>query len=362
MATCFRKSTSSHRYTAIHIPIHSDFLLWLDVMHSPTDVGGPRTLGMVSLDIDDVPEEKPRAPIQKHPFRGRGSPVCVQKHSETRLDTSEDESSASPQLPKLAKTSAHLISRMMVLRPELLRVMPAYRAFENFAVAFRPRFDHDLHYKSLESDKIAKFWSHSWHGGRREKITTLLMLYNGTAAVSLGSAAAFLMLVLFTLRLLPGIVRRETVQDNPDIQWSVWCMGVGFLVTVATFLLWRPQEKVFFDRICINSTSRKLKIESIFSLAGILKSSGEMLILWDATWSKRLWCVFELAAFLKSKEGKEKALTIRPTFLGPSSMAGFLTAFVGLIPVVVTPLEDLVWPSLEKSTCQMYTDVYILYL
>eukprot|EP00435_Cladocopium_sp_Y103_P016705 s4644_g4.t1 len=116
-------------------------------------------------------------------------------------------------------------------------------------------------------------------------------------------------------------------------------MGGGFLVAVSTFLLWRPQQRVFFDRICIDSINQKVKTDTIYSLAGILKSSEEMLILWDSTWSKRLWCVFELAAFLKSKEGGEKALLIRPTFLGQSAVTTFLTVFISFLPVVVAPVD-----------------------
>lgn len=43
-----------------------------------------------------------------------------------------------------------------------------------------------------------------------------------------------------------------------------------------------------------------------------------MLVLWDPTYVERLWCVFELAAFLKSREsGTATKLFIRPTILGP---------------------------------------------
>ena len=57
-----------------------------------------------------------------------------------------------------------------------------------------------------------------------------------------------------------------------------------------------------------------------------------MLVLWDPTWSDRLWCVFELAAFLRSKVASEQVLLIRPTVLGPCSIALFIAAFVVMLP------------------------------
>ena len=52
-----------------------------------------------------------------------------------------------------------------------------------------------------------------------------------------------------------------------------------------------------------------------------------MLILWDPTWAERLWCLFELAAFLKSKQIQKKILIVRPTFLGPISIGVFVDHF-----------------------------------
>ena len=116
-------------------------------------------------------------------------------------------------------------------------------------------------------------------------------------------------------------------------------------MTLLLFCFGRPKQEVFFDRICIHPGDEALKLDAIFSLAGILKESKdstkknqktrwtvtesqyhyyktchmcffssqtkrykrfdsiryqEMLVLWDQSWSSRLWCLFELAAFLKS--------------------------------------------------------------
>ena len=142
--------------------------------------GHPVTTLGVALEIDDVPEEKPRPLIQNHPaLRGQGSPRLqnLQYLQQTSAkgnfdgpDATGAESDEVGDMSRPTKASARFISQMRVLRPELLRAMPAYRAFEGCAMAFRSQLEHDLHHKSLASDKIDRFWSHSWHGGRREKI------------------------------------------------------------------------------------------------------------------------------------------------------------------------------------------------
>ena len=109
-------------------------------------------------------------------------------------------------------------------------------------------------------------------------------------------------------------------------------------MTCLVALFWRPRTEVFLDRICI-SQEADLKTQAIFSLAGMLSRSDTMLILWDPTWTERLWCLFELAAFLKSKQSQKKALVVRPTFLGPISIGVFLTVSACVMPVTTVPVH-----------------------
>ena len=166
------------------------------------------------------------------------------------------------------------------------------------------------------------------------KILLLMIRYNGLPSVLVGFSTALVMAALFSCGLLPGINRGDVSNTH---HWSTWSLGSGFTATLITFFLWRPQQLVFLDRICISKDRRK-KTASILSLAGILQRSDEMLVLWDATWGDRLWCVFELAAFLKSKDANEQVLLIRPTFLGPCSIVLFVGVFIGVLPLTITPI------------------------
>ena len=231
------------------------------------------------------------------------------------------------------------MARMEIVKPEALRVTPAHKAFKQCARALRSEEDHDFYGESSMSEQISCFWSHSWHGSRWMKILSLMVRYNGLPAVLVGSFTAVTMIILFIFGLLPGFSRYA---DNAP-RWSTWSLTSGFAATVITFFVWRPQQLVFLDRICINGDDLELKTVSIFSLAGILKRSDHMLVLWDPTWSERLWCVFELAAFLKSKAPSgagEQVLLIRPTFLGPCSIGLFIGVFLVFVPATTIPMRD----------------------
>lgn len=239
------------------------------------------------------------------------------------------------QIKTVMKRLAHSIARMEVINPEVLRVTPAFQAFQQFGAALRPRQRGSFYHKSRESHKISTFWSHSWRGGQWKKLLTLVTFYNGTAAVSLGFLASILVMLLFLFGLLPGLERKF---GHLQVKWSCWSLCSGCIVTSLAMIFWRPQTEVFLDRICISQVG-DLKAQAIFSLAGMLQKSDKLLILWDPTWTERLWCLFELAAFLQSKKTQNKTLIIRPIFLGPVSMVLFLAMFVAMLPGILVSYQ-----------------------
>ena len=108
-------------------------------------------------------------------------------------------------------------------------------------------------------------------------------------------------MLLFGLGTLPGI-DRGWLDDS--FQWSCWSTFSGFVLANLVLIFWRPRTAVFLDRICISQSDARLKTEAILSLAGLLKNSDGMLILWDPTWTERLrlgrpghFCVFSLLGF-----------------------------------------------------------------
>ncbi|CAK9076877.1 unnamed protein product [Durusdinium trenchii] len=225
---------------------------------------------------------------------------------------------------------AEKVARMDICMAEVLRATRAHQAFQNTAEALRPDFGGNFYSKSFMTEEIACFWSHSWHGGHWMKVMTLLIHYNGQAAVLFGSLFALVATVCFSLGLLPGMVR---FPEAPDMQWSTWSLASGFTAAVFVLVLWRPQQLIFLDRICINNSDAEQKKASILSLGGILKRSQRLMVLWDPSWCDRLWCLFELAAFLKSKQAqKNQVLLVQPTILGPCSLINFFCVSFVMLP------------------------------
>jgi hypothetical protein len=77
-----------------------------------------------------------------------------------------------------------------------------------------------------------------------------------------------------------------------------WPLLVGCFSYLLVLFIWQPQTRVFLDKICIHQTDITKKRHGIDSLGGFLRRSEEMLLLWDSTYFSRLWCTFELAAYL----------------------------------------------------------------
>ncbi|CAJ1414923.1 unnamed protein product [Effrenium voratum] len=225
------------------------------------------------------------------------------------------------------------MTAMDIARPEIVRTTAAYQTLKSCSAAFRSG-DRDFFPTSQQSERIQEFWSHSWQERAWKKSLTLMVLNNGLPAVLLGSIGSCMGMVLFLYGALPGYPR-HAARHVPS---SVWSQSLGLCCSALTFLFWQSGKRVFLDRACINQRDNDMKVEALYSLAGMLDRSDAMLVLWDATYAERLWCVFELSAFLKSRRGQAKPLVVVPTLLGPVSVAFFLTVLASFIPIIALPL------------------------
>ena len=178
------------------------------------------------------------------------------------------------------------VASMDLANSEILRVTFVFQAFENSFRAWRGAPGADLYSKSQRSDWIQTFWSHSWHGQCWRKVLTLLAMYNGPPAIISGTLVAVAMMFLFSFQVLPEFIRGDEGLFRNRPYSSIWSVWSGFLITSLVMIFWRSQTRIFFDRICI-SEDRRLKSQAIVSLAGLLRRSDSMLILWDPTWTRR---------------------------------------------------------------------------
>ncbi|CAE7323472.1 unnamed protein product [Symbiodinium sp. CCMP2456] len=227
----------------------------------------------------------------------------------------------------------------------MLRSTSAAVVLNRLGRALRTEKDsEDAFAKSKPCKAIGQFWSHSWKGHTLYKVLLLLVLNNGLAAVVMGTVGSVLVLPLVLAGWLPPWQAGKSAGG--------WCVLSGTLVTVLTFFLWQPQKRVFFDRICINQNDPELKFAGALSIGGILKNSRSMLVCWDETYFQRLWCVFELAAFLRSHDERATELDIRPTFLGPCAACLFLMCSAAMLVIrpqqepkayLNTPINAAIW-------------------
>eukprot|EP00440_Ansanella_granifera_P058589 gb/GFBE01063500.1/.p1 GENE.gb/GFBE01063500.1/~~gb/GFBE01063500.1/.p1 ORF type:complete len:450 (+),score=59.79 gb/GFBE01063500.1/:1-1350(+) len=317
----------------------------------------PSLLGRTTLPLGKVPEKVAEdLESQLSPLESQLSPQSMESQtfgkmkslrSEQTLGTvqSADCQEAVGKMKSLhseqTMDSRDAVRKMISLNisnPEILRATRAavpLRCFGKLLRVHEAGTD-SLYHLSYNTDRIQEFWSHSWHGCVWHKIAVLLVLKNGPPAVLAGILGSLLAAVLTCIG-VPFPHLTATFADG-TYQCGPWCLAFGSVFSLTVFALWRPRHSVFFDRVCIEQQDLKLKMEGIVNIGAFLKRSASMLVLWDPTYVSRLWCVFEIAAFLQSnRDQKHKPLIVRPVFLGPSTLLVHATTFCCYVTLLDTP-------------------------
>ncbi len=217
------------------------------------------------------------------------------------------------QIEQIEALMAEHIAAMEATRPDIIRAAPASSAL---ACCAKPLLGFGgrsfLHYSKpiSQSSRIKEFWSHSWHGPRWMVVMTVLLLNNSLAALVISTLVSFLLGLFYAMDRLPPL--EGPIEFNQFTSgWSQWS---GMVVYLLTLFFWPSRKKIFLDLLCIDQTSESEKQDALLSMGAFLKRSESLIVFWDPTYTRRLWCVFELAAFLHAHGGR---LTILPTIAGP---------------------------------------------
>eukprot|EP00439_Symbiodinium_sp_Y106_P026335 s2751_g3.t1 len=180
----------------------------------------------------------------------------------------------------LTRAAAHYIARQELTDPSIQRTTPAMQVLWGCGRALRDgAYSSDLYKYSKTSTEIPQFWFHSWHGHTFSKV--MLITPRGVSWIScrrtgqLGRAR----LVFFS----PWVVSGGTQ--------SFIAMAVGLLVAGPTLIFWRSSKRVFLDKILFN--------------VALAQHSASFLVCWDTTYSQRLFCILEMAAFEKATEATQ---------------------------------------------------------
>eukprot|EP00928_Gymnodinium_smaydae_P097742 TRINITY_DN8925_c0_g1_i3.p1 TRINITY_DN8925_c0_g1~~TRINITY_DN8925_c0_g1_i3.p1 ORF type:complete len:524 (+),score=38.63 TRINITY_DN8925_c0_g1_i3:36-1607(+) len=146
---------------------------------------------------------------------------------------------------------------------------------------------------SEKVDSIDAFISHDWRARRVHKFIALCFFYNAKPACFFSVLVAFVAAIISIFSSF--VVRPQYV--CPFAWWICFLFWHHF----RTVLKRRP-VMMFLDKLCINQTNEEEKKLGISALAGFLRNSRAMLILWSPRYFTRLWCAYELVSWFRLHE------------------------------------------------------------
>lgn len=213
--------------------------------------------------------------------------------------------------------------------------------------------------KSFSTPVLDDFWSHSWQSPPTFKIVVLLLEYNARAAGILAICAGLLAIVFDSL----GLLRHKKIyielfkdpsQVQPDKELqetSLWCLLFGTLTLFAGLLVWPSQRKVFLDKLCIHQTDEQMKLAGVRGLGAFMKNAQRILVLLDSSYRTRLWCVFEVAAFMKTHEKHTPDnLCLKPLVIGKVSLISLIWCVVVVVGFRITNVVTMMVPAMLVLT------------
>ncbi|KAF4664189.1 hypothetical protein FOL47_005258 [Perkinsus chesapeaki] len=147
----------------------------------------------------------------------------------------------------------------------------------------RRRSHSDLYKRSKSVEMLHVFISHSWSASPLVKYAVLSFRYNTPFAF----CASFLTFIFLRL-------------------WGVGdalCF-IGMWIGLVCGYLWGGRASfdrtlLFFDQCCIHQDDETKKLEGIRHIGDYLTRAEGFVIFWSQDYNTRLWCIFELACFLR---------------------------------------------------------------
>ncbi len=179
------------------------------------------------------------------------------------------------------------------------------------AILSHSRGDQASYDLSRPAGTIPVFVSHTWASARWRKTLALATYFNGTLAFALSIACLFITVISHLLAdrmdQCDDIATRlnATAAERYEDAAVVASVPLVAGLVYAAVILWAHLipgvrgRACFLDKICIHQTDARLKKEAIDSLDIFLRFSRRLLVLWSPDYLSRLWCVYELATFVK---------------------------------------------------------------
>jgi len=179
---------------------------------------------------------------------------------------------------------------------------------------------------SRRTEQIDYFFSHDWETSRFLKWLTLLVMFNSPAAA-------------ISLLIVTGLISTCAALGGEGVpQWLLPCLPLFPMLTYAVILIfWQKirsrwkEPMVFLDRLCIAQHDMALKEQGIRGLGCFLSKSRNLTILWSGRYFSRLWCLYELASYLKDENirDQQRNLQILPVHL--------------CLLLIITSVQSMLW-------------------
>lgn len=270
------------------------------------------------------------------------------------------QSVCSSMLHTSTQESMHRVTTIEEL--ELLRGARVHNVMAGFGATFKESSGSSASYAMSEMvTTIDDFISHSWVTGRWIKFLTLALHYNLRAAM----LAAWVAGVLVSLLSLGGVIPVLMFPFAQNMYFTAWLTGHVVFVFVLCFgqelrglfsCFCSREPVVFLDKICISQVDKEVQMKGIQSLAGFLRVSRNLLVVYSDVYLRRLWTVYELASFLSLHQDCSR-IVLLPTWQ-PIPIAGmmlglaFTSIFVHFRLDYFTgvPIYSLLW-ALNTGSC-----------
>lgn len=184
--------------------------------------------------------------------------------------------------------------------PSLLRASAARTVLRRFGKILRNSEGSSSTYSlSAPVQQIKWFMSHNWSTPRSEKFLVLALYFN------LGCSLFVTLLVLCSLTVITAARALPLPLIRDDVGYSgICCQILGAPIAFLVLFLGHDicpcavRQTVFLDKTCIHQTDLVKKASGIESLGAFLQRSSGMLIIYADTYLRKIWTVYELAAFL----------------------------------------------------------------
>ncbi|CAE8740262.1 unnamed protein product [Polarella glacialis] len=179
--------------------------------------------------------------------------------------------------------------------------------------------------RGTQAERIGTFISHDWGSRGSLKSMSLLLIFNSRAAAVIAVSISAVVALMEAYAVTPSCMSSTQligVGGKVYLVRSSMSSASGLVAYLIILCFWQrilslcgQSASVFLDKLCIDQENEKQKERAILGLAGFLDISDKLVILWSPSYFERLWCMYELACWLRLS--RMEGTIVMPIHLAP---------------------------------------------